>query len=234
MLAIALLLASAVFAASASLSLNSVFIPATDPRVLVSGRASFNADGSRSFDWEGVAFTVSVINANFFSMNVTSTSSGLNRVITHISNPDTTRGLWYEQTRHWILPGNSVLVVAANLDREKNTLRVFFELEPHFAGIDAPSSFFTVNNFVLDSGDAVETAPLSRRIEILGDSISAGYGSVGVDNACPVRKWSSSNYGTYGRMFCDYFKANCSVLAWSGRGVRKGGKRARARAFAPI
>ena len=34
------------------------FISAQDPRVLVSGRTSLNADGiSRSFDWEGTVFT---------------------------------------------------------------------------------------------------------------------------------------------------------------------------------
>lgn len=235
---------------------SSTVISASDPRVLVSGRASYNADGSRSFDWEGVSFKLTLNNSGSVSINITSTTSGLNRIITHV---ETKPGVWYEQTRQWVLPGTSVLLVAANLYMS-NTIRIFFELEPSFSGATNPNAFFTVNSFILDAGDAITTAPLARRIEVVGDSISAGaskrvrnlqeglsvslhvmrlisdpterpypfphtraaptgYGAMGQNGACPVMDWSSSNYFSWDRMVCDHFQANCSIVAWSGKGM---------------
>lgn len=162
----------------------STVVAAADPRVLVSGRSTYNADGvSRDHDWEGVAFTLTVNNTGSVYMNCTSTSGGLNRVITHVQAD----GEWYEQSRQWVVPGANMLLVAANL-YQLNKIRVFFELEPAFSGTGAPDAFFSVHGFVLDAGDAVATAPLTRRIEVVGDSISAGYGSMGIQNRCPVRR----------------------------------------------
>lgn len=168
---------TSLFATTAVIS--ATVISASDPRVLVSGRASYNADGSRSFDWEGTSFTLTVNNSGSVSMNVTSSTSGLNRVISHV---ETGPGVWYEQTRQWVQPGTSVLLVAANLYKV-NTVRVFFELEPAFSGTTDPDAFFTVNSFVLDAGDVITTAPLARRIEVVGDSISAGASTSGPRSA---------------------------------------------------
>ena len=188
---------------------------AQDPGVTVSGRTTADADGlSRSFDWEGVSFFMNVNNTGAVWMNVNSTSSGLNRVIAHIG----LKGNWYEQTRQWVQPGANMLLVASNLNKE-NLVRVFFELEPAFNG-GANGGFFTVNGFSLDDGGSL-TAPFqfARRLEIVGDSISAGYGAMGIGGGCPVMDWTSSNYATYDHDICEFFQANCSVVAWSGKGM---------------
>jgi hypothetical protein len=190
---------------------SSVTFSAQDSGVTVSGRTTADADGlSRSFDWEGTSFFLNVNNTGSVWMNVSSTSSGLNRVITHIG----LGGVWYEQTRQWVTQNSSMLLIAANLNKE-NLIRVFFELEPAFS-----HGIYSVHGFSLDDGGSL-TAPFqfARRLEIVGDSISAGYGAMGIGGYCPVMDWSSSNVATYDHMICEYFQANCSVVAWSGKGM---------------
>jgi len=192
-----------------------VWISAQDPGVTVAGRTARDSDGvSRSFDWEGTSFFLNVNNTGAVWLNVSSTTGGLNRVITHVG----LGGVWFEQTRLWVSPGENVLLVANNLYRE-NLLRVFFELEPSFNGA-VNGGHFSVHGFGLDGGASL-TAPytLSRRLEIVGDSISAGYGAMGVVGNCPVMDWSSSNYATYDHAICEFFQANCSIVAWSGKGM---------------
>ena len=149
-------------------------------------------------------------------MNITSTSGNVQRIITHVM----ASGVWYEQSRVWVNPGANLLLVADNLYGSTNIIRCFFELEPAFTGTSA-AGFFTVYGFAMPVGaDAgLPMTEYKRKIEIVGDSISAGYGAMGVGGGCPVMSWSSSNYATYDRMICDWFQANCSIVAWSGKGM---------------
>ena len=189
-------------------------IAAQDPRVVWAGRTELLADGaSVRFDWPAVAAYVSVAGAGSIALNVTSETSGLNRVLTHIFVGATP----YEMTRAWVPPGNSVINVAANIFGN-SSVRVFFELEPSFNGAGADAGY-VVHGFVLDAGDAVQQTRRAHRLEIVGDSISAGYGASGVGGDCPVMDYTSGNYGTYNRQICDAFDAECSVVAWSGKGM---------------
>lgn len=51
------------------------------------------------------------------------------------------------------------------------------------------------------------------------DSLTAGFGSRGVNPPCEVTQYSSSNYYSYSRYVCSALDANCSVIAWSGKGM---------------
>jgi len=191
-----------------------VFIAAQDPRVRWQGRTELLADGaSVRFDWPAVAAYLTVNNTGQVSLNVTSQTTGLNRVITQLF----IGGYAYEQTRQWVAPGDSTLSVAQNIYGE-TSLRVFFELEPAFNGAGADAGY-VVHGFALDAGDAVQQAPRSHSLEIVGDSISAGYGALGQGGGCPVMDYTSGNFGTYNRQICDFFDAECSVIAWSGKGM---------------
>jgi hypothetical protein len=194
------------------------FISAQDPRVLVSGRTSLNADGiSRSFDWEGTVFYITVTGSGPVYLNVTSTAGNVQRVTTDVR----AGGQWYQSSRVWVNQGSNLLEVAmAEANTDDNVIRCFFELEPAFTDTNA-DGYFTVYGFQLPSGAAVGTpmAQLSRNIEIIGDSISAGYGSMGNGGGCPVNSWTSSNYYAYDQFICRQFNANCTVVAWSGKGM---------------
>ena len=64
----------------------------------------------------------------------------------------------------------------------------------------------------------------ARRIELLGDSISAGYGSRGTAalnaaHRCPPDVVTSGNYYTYNWQIAEHFDADLVPLAWSGKGI---------------
>jgi lysophospholipase L1-like esterase len=58
-----------------------------------------------------------------------------------------------------------------------------------------------------------------RRIELVGDSISAGYGNEGADMNCPFTPDTENHYLTYGALAARELGAELSTVAWSGKGV---------------
>lgn len=58
-----------------------------------------------------------------------------------------------------------------------------------------------------------------RRLEILGDSISCGYGNLGADQYCDFSADTEDHWQTYGAITARAFGAELSTVAWSGKGV---------------
>jgi lysophospholipase L1-like esterase len=58
-----------------------------------------------------------------------------------------------------------------------------------------------------------------RRIEIYGDSISAGYGLDGAGPSCPYSPDTEDHYLTYGALTARQFGADLHTVAWSGIGM---------------
>lgn len=71
---------------------------------------------------------------------------------------------------------------------------------------------------VTTDGAFVAEKPLSRQIEIIGDSISVGYGLDGV-NPCVNNAAVTDNPQTYGALAAQALRADYHVLAWSGKGL---------------
>lgn len=61
--------------------------------------------------------------------------------------------------------------------------------------------------------------PKKKRLEILGDSISAGYGNEGANETCTFSPETENHYLTYGALAARSLDAELSTLAWSGKGV---------------
>ena len=96
-------------------------------------------------------------------------------------------------------------------------------LEPSFGGA-GPDAFLTFVGFLTDGTAAPASAPRARRIELIGDSISAGYGSRGSaalakNFGCPVNDNTSGNYWTYNWAIAEHFLADIIPIAWSGKGM---------------
>lgn len=71
-------------------------------------------------------------------------------------------------------------------------------------------------------GELLQNAPLpTRRIEIVGDSISCGYGNEGTAPDCPFTAGTENHYLSYGALLARSLGASVSTVAWSGRGVVK-------------
>lgn len=62
-------------------------------------------------------------------------------------------------------------------------------------------------------------AALTRRIEIVGDSITAGYGNEGTSPQCPFSAQTENHNLTYGALLARELQAELSTVAWSGKGV---------------
>jgi lysophospholipase L1-like esterase len=74
--------------------------------------------------------------------------------------------------------------------------------------------------FDFGGGALLAPAPApERRIEIIGDSISAGYGDEGPDMNCPFTPDTENHYLTYGAIAARNVGADLVTVAWSGRGV---------------
>jgi lysophospholipase L1-like esterase len=58
-----------------------------------------------------------------------------------------------------------------------------------------------------------------RRIEVIGDSISAGYGDEGPNMDCHFTPDTENHYLTYGALAARALGAELSTVAWSGKGV---------------
>lgn len=73
-----------------------------------------------------------------------------------------------------------------------------------------------------DFGDgtlAAPPTPKTRRIEIVGDSITCGYGNEGADTSCTFSPETENHYLTYGAIAARTLEAELSTVAWSGKGV---------------
>jgi lysophospholipase L1-like esterase len=64
-------------------------------------------------------------------------------------------------------------------------------------------------------------AAFSRQIEIVGDSISCGYGNEGTSPECKFSPATENHYLSYGALLARALDAELSTVAWSGRGVVK-------------
>lgn len=73
-------------------------------------------------------------------------------------------------------------------------------------------------NTVTTDGSFVAETPLKRQIEIIGDSISVGYGLDGT-NPCTNNAAVTDNPRTYGAVAATTLNADYHVLAWSGKGL---------------
>jgi lysophospholipase L1-like esterase len=68
-------------------------------------------------------------------------------------------------------------------------------------------------------GTLLPTPPASRRIEIIGDSITCGYGNEGTSSACSFSADTENHYAAYGAIAARAVDAELISVAWSGKGV---------------
>lgn len=124
------------------------------------------------------------------------------------------------QTRHsvhsYLLVGGAVLAAAGNV-----TVSLLHTQEPHFIE-SGPSSNITVLGFATDGLFSTGGPPrLPRRLEFIGDSITAGYGAAAVVVPCEASIFTNDYSVTYAHLLCESFGAECFVTAFSGIGMYK-------------
>lgn len=68
-------------------------------------------------------------------------------------------------------------------------------------------------------GELLAAVPPPRRIEVVGDSITAGYGVDGADETCNFSAATENHFLTYAAVAARELDAELSAVAWSGKGV---------------
>jgi hypothetical protein len=83
---------------------------------------------------------------------------------------------------------------------------------------EAEQGTVVVGNVTTDGAFVVET-PSRRQIDIIGDSISVGYGLDGTTSSCRNNAAVTNNPKTYGALAASSLGAEYQVIAWSGKGL---------------
>ena len=109
--------------------------------------------------------------------------------------------------------GDQVIPLAQGLGPGEHEIRLYRITEAFFW-----STQFLGFDFGAGSLLAAPTAP-DRRIEVVGDSISAGYGIEGADQSCPFSADTENHYLTYESIAARQLGADLITLAWSGIGM---------------
>lgn len=207
------------------------FISASSPLVLWAGRPSIESDGSVSFDWldTSASFVVAGIGASVTLLtNFTLPSWGAGFHAARVSvlvNDMMAADLMLSPSTH------SYLLTAA-LPNALNTVTVHYSFEVDYSFADrASNETFSIFGFEAgDGGSFSSPTPLSRRIDVIGDSITGGAmydrlesvnGDLSFNTGC--NPWSppqgmSSAY-TWQSYLSRALRSNTTTVAWSGKGL---------------
>jgi lysophospholipase L1-like esterase len=118
-----------------------------------------------------------------------------------------------EQPRLATTPGEALYPIASGLSDGEHTIELQRRTEALFGTT-------RVLGVELGGGTLLPPpAPSDRRIEIIGDSITCGYGNEGADQYCSFSADTENHYLTYGAIAARNLGAELSAVAWSGKGV---------------
>lgn len=105
--------------------------------------------------------------------------------------------------------------IVEGLKPGEHLLEVYRRTEPN-VGVTTLSAIEIVGGQVLEP-----PRQRTHHMEIVGDSISCGYGNEGPNTSCGFDAAQENHYLTYGALLARRFDADLSTIAWSGRGVVK-------------
>lgn len=109
--------------------------------------------------------------------------------------------------------GSNAYPVATGLSAGRHEIEIYRRTE-------ANQGVTTFQGFDFGGGTlALPPAPKTRRLEIVGDSITCGYGNEGADTSCGFSPETENHYLTYGAIAARTLGAELSTVAWSGKGV---------------
>jgi len=175
------------------------FVPATDPNIVYSGRFNFSNPDFPTFSWSG-----STINATFNGTSVAAAiNDGSNYYTIYIDG----------QFTFTLMPtGDNIYQLAQYLPSGTHSVSIFKRTEAVFGT-------YSFGGFYLDQGASLLAPPPAptRRIEVVGDSITCGYGDLGPNNCSSMQETEDEGID-YAQQVGKYFGAETHVICWSGSG----------------
>ncbi len=181
-------------------SVDTVLIPADDPRINYYGRFDFSTPSKPRFNWSGA-----VIEAAFpgpvIGMRMVHSNAYYDIEIDGKHDATISTGT------------NQVFLFRTDLSDQIHTVRIILRSEDHY-------NTATFLGLYIAKGKDLSDAPIKpeRKIEFIGDSYTAGYG-----NEVPCVKDNLQKYTNANRAFAANitraFHAQSIILAWSGKGM---------------
>ena len=196
------------------------FIPAAHPTVQWAGRALKASDGggAMSFDWPGTTGAFTASSATYFTAVFTGACGPPGKGARLESAVD--GGALDAQSRgaFWVLPASPLtpyrIPLARDLPLGTHALTIRVGVEARWAGC-ANGTTVTLAGVETD-GEPVDPVPTTnRRLEWVGDSISAGFGTVSPCTKGAAEEEDASRTGALA-VACPGLNASCSIVAVSG------------------
>lgn len=176
-----------------------LLVSASDPRVRWIGRVQVS-DSAVRFAWSGSGFSVRFFGTGFGCV----LRDPVNRFTVVVNGVELPEPFW---------PGSaSDHALITGLPSGEHTLQVLRRSEPLFG----PSELASV---WIEGGDLLGGPPATRTIEVLGDSISCGYGNETDHPSVVFTVETENHFRSYVALLARAVDAEVSTLAWSGRGV---------------
>jgi len=175
------------------------FIPASNPNIVYSGRFNFSNANFPTYSWSGCT-----INATFTGTSIAAALNDASNYYTIYIDGNFALTL--------IPNGNNVYQLAQNLPSGNHQVSIFKRTEALFGS-------YAFGGFYIDNGASLITPPPApkRRIEVIGDSITCGYGARGPNNCSTLQDGEDEGW-TYAEQTARYFGAEVHVICWSGSG----------------
>ncbi len=110
--------------------------------------------------------------------------------------------------------GENTYALAAGLADGEHIVEVYRRTEASFG----PSTFLGFD-FGADGALLPPPPPPAYKLEVIGDSISCGYGNEGDSATCGFSADTENHYMTYGAIAARALDAEVVTIAWSGKGI---------------
>jgi lysophospholipase L1-like esterase len=174
-----------------------------EPRLRFVGRFAEDSAQGPHFAWSGSGVVAAFEGE---SVSVTLEDSGSNQFTVLIDGQLGTPLKTQAGARSYVL--------AENLAPGSHQVELYRRTEASF-GVSQFRGF----DFGANGKLAPESAPPTRRIEVIGDSISCGYGNEGETATCSFSADTENHYQTYGAIAARSLDAEIVTIAWSGKGI---------------
>lgn len=192
--------------------------PAGGPFVTLSGRVLRTPSAGVQLDWEGTTLRFTVSGATVVALNISDASAGGARLGVTVDGA----GVPGLRTATLVTsPAQAVYTLAGGktIAGATVTYAVTLLTEPAFVA-DSASSALVVEGILTDGKVGAPPAAPTRRLEFLGDSLTAGYGA-GFDlptptTSCGGNVLTNDVQMDYSWRLCTALGADCAVVAWSG------------------
>lgn len=176
-----------------------LFVSASDPRLRWIGRVQAS-DSAVRFAWSGSGFAARFFGTGFGCV----LRDPVNRFTIVVNGVALPESFW---------PGSaSEHTLISGLPLGEHTLQLLRRSEPLFG----PSELAAI---WVEGEQLLEAPPATRTIEVLGDSISCGYGNETDHPSVPFTAETENHFRGYAALLARAVDAEVSTLAWSGRGV---------------